>query len=89
MNLTFTKLFQIQDEIETFLPKGHLVVDQGMYTDYTPPEHFRDMTVEVAADEREYAFSYSNLGNLRGDIPPKMILELNLLMNRLQKEAGQ
>jgi len=78
-----TKLFNIQKELETYLPEGHRVVDQGMFCPVEPPEHFRDMVVEVASDEREYAFSYSNKGSLTGDIPPLMKNKVVQLMMKL------
>ena len=71
------------------LPEGHLVVDAGMYVPVESPEHFRDICIEVEADEREYAFQVSNLGNLNGDLPPRMALDINYLMNQLKEEAGQ
>ena len=79
--------FEIEREIRDIMPKGHMIVDAGMYVGQEG-ETWRDCCVEVEAEEREYGFTYSSLGNHEGDIPPKMVLNVLTILQKYQQEAA-
>jgi hypothetical protein len=81
-----TTLFEIQDKILAVMPDEYTLVDSGMFIP-TGKEtvHWRDATIEVPADEYEYCFSYSSDGDVKGEVPPKMVLSLNTILNGYKK----
>jgi hypothetical protein len=82
MNNLLTTLFAIQKQILSEMPDGHELVDSGMYL-LTGKEktHWRDATIEVESDKCEYSFSYSTDGELKGEVPPRMVLSVNSILN--------
>jgi hypothetical protein len=80
MNPLVSKAFDIQSQIQKLMPENHLLVDAGMFIpDGSETELWRDMTVLVD-EETEYSFSYSTDGNLKGDVPPKMTIDVNSVL---------
>ena len=79
-------VFEIEKEIRSVMADGHLIVDAGMFVGQDG-ETWRDCCIEVAADEREYCFTYSSLGNYDGDMPPKMALNIITILSKYE-QAG-
>lgn len=81
MNSLLSTLFDIQMKIEDVLPSDYSIVDAGMFTDVNSPEHWRDCCIRCSYDGKEYSFSYSNLGNIKGEVPPRLQMVIAQILN--------
>ena len=84
MNL-INHIFDIQTKINSIIPEGYEMVDSGMFIpEGGEDELWRDNCLEK--DDKEYAYSFSTNGKLKGEVPPEMSIKLSLILqeNRLQ-----
>ena len=77
------QVFELQRKIDAIRPEGYECVDAGMFIpEGSESELWRDNTLEKG--DVEYSFSFSTKGGLVGDVPPEMVLELNLILGALK-----
>jgi len=81
-------VFDIERAIYEFRPDHLELVGSGMGVGQTD-EVWRDMELENTKTERDYKFSFSSLGNLKGDVPDEIRPNLVFLLARIAEEASR
>ena len=72
-------IFDIQKKVDAIVPEGYEMVDSGMFIpEGTEEELWRDNCLEK--EGKDFAYSFSTSGKLKGDVPPEMSIALSVLL---------